>query len=181
MQAPLLYDAVTLRHFAAVGKLDVCERTYGALTGPRVCRTVYDEITRHATAGSVECVALLSCGWLGHPIAPSAEDLKQVFRLLTALHGGVHVHGTDTGEAESICLAEKHGGSFATDDNAAYDFAARRLGPNRVTDSVGILRAAVAIDAITAADAVAVVREIRTAGRFLRRVHPAAFTEADLL
>lgn len=70
-------------------------------------------------------------------------------------------------------LAEKHQGTLATDDNAAYQFATRRpkLGPTRVIDTVEILRNAVAQDIITAQDAVDIADALAAADRWLRPVH----------
>ena len=72
-----------------------------------------------------------------------------------------------------IVLAERHGGAFAADDNAAYQFATRRpgLGHSRVIDTVEILRSAIAQDIITAQDAVDIADDIATADRWLRSMH----------
>src|SRR5262245_42100332 len=139
MQAPLLYDAVTLRHFAAVNRLDICELSSRPLAGPRWSEAVRDEIERHANRGIAECAAILTSVWLSHPIAPSSSDLLPIAKLQTALGGVGRLAGDDAGEAESIYFAQKYEGSVATDDSAAFDFAVRRLGAERVIDSVGIL------------------------------------------
>jgi hypothetical protein len=176
MQAPLLYDAVTLRHFALVDRLDVCESSSRDLSGPRWTEAVHGEIERHANKGSAECTRVLASAWLSHPIAPSTAELIHIAKLQTALGGLGRLAGDDEGEAESIYFAEKHGGSFATDDGSAFDFAARRLGAERVIDSVDILRRAVRAGEVTQGDALTIATSIRAAGGHLRRVHPATLT-----
>jgi predicted nucleic acid-binding protein len=76
------------------------------------------------------------------------------------------------GEAESIYFASRLNAIFATDDSAAYDFAQRRLGAERVIDSIDVLRTAVATAMISADAAADLARSMRAAGRHLRRVHP---------
>jgi hypothetical protein len=76
------------------------------------------------------------------------------------------------GEAEGIYFAEKLGGRFVTDDNGAYDFATRRLGPGRALDTVDVLREAVMDGEIDDGDAASIVNLIRDSGRFIRRAHP---------
>lgn len=76
------------------------------------------------------------------------------------------------GEAEGIYFAEKLGGRFVTDDNGAYDFARRRLGPGRVFDTVDVLREAVTNGDMDSGEALNLVNAIRNSGRSIRRVHP---------
>ena len=108
---PVLYDAVTLRHFASVWRMDILEDCYGQRPEPRWTRTVQ---------------------------------------------------------------AEKHRGQFATDDNAAYEFALQRplLGTENVIDTIDILREAVAMSKTTDIEADQIANDIEATGRHLRRIHP---------
>jgi len=123
--------------------------------------------------GNRECSAILSATWLGSPVIPDSRDLKRIFSIQVALNDGRTPPTGDAGEAESIYFADRYGATFATDDNAAYDFAQRRLGAARVIDSIYILQDAVAMGNITAADAASVAESIQRAGRHFRQVHPA--------
>jgi hypothetical protein len=177
---PLLYDAVTLRHFAAVGRLDILEERHAFRPGPHWTEAVHDEIVEAATLGLPGCHAILAASWLGEPLAPSANDLRPVLATQIGLNDGRRPPTQHAGEAESIYFADKLGGIFATDDNAAFEFAATRIGVARVVDTVGILREAVAMGEVTGRDAVATAEAIRAAGRQLRRLHPHPITEAYL-
>jgi len=181
MATPLLYDAVTLRHFAAVGRLDVCEIRNANLPPPHWSEAVRDEIARHAGSGAAECDEILVCTWLDVPKAPAAADLKPILKLQTALRPIGAGPRSNAGEAESIYFAQQLGGSFATDDNAAFAFAERRLGVGRVLDSVSILHDAVVAGGVSATDALGIANDIRACGRSLRRVHPPTFTTAHFI
>ncbi|MEY2569010.1 MAG: hypothetical protein QOE35_3539 [Actinomycetota bacterium] len=78
------------------------------------------------------------------------------------------------GEAESIYFADKLSGAFVTDDNAAHDFAQRRLGIGQALETVSVLDEAVAMGELSVAEAIGVTESIRAAGRFLRGLHPGA-------
>jgi len=176
MPSPVLFDAVTLLHFACVGRLNLLAARYGHRTLPRWAEAVHDEIVRGQPVAGPECAAILGAVWLGEPAKPAASDRRGIQRLWVGLNEGREPPIEHAGEAESIYFAEKLGGVFATDDNAAYDFAERRLGVGRAIDTVLILREAVAMDEITAGEAVDVASSIRAAGRHLRRHHPPVLT-----
>ncbi len=178
MADPLLHDAVTLRHFATCQLLPLCASLHSTLPLPRWTEAVHDEVQRGAAIGRQDCAAILTEWWLGTPIIPSVRDQRGIYRIQVALNGSPHPPNEDAGEAESIFFAEHLDGVFATDDNAAYAFAERRLGIGRVLDTVDILRAAVRGGHATPADAVRAATAIRKAGRHLRRVHPATLTES---
>jgi len=177
MASPLLHDAVTLRHFATCQLLSLCSSLHSVLPLPRWTEAVRDEVQRGAALGRSDCAAILAAGWLGAPVIPSASHQRGIYRIRVALNGSRFPPTSDAGEAESIFFAEQMGGSIATDDNAAYAFAERRLGGGRVLDTVDILRAAVRGGHARPADAVTAAVTIRRAGRHLRRVHPATLTE----
>ena len=116
---------------------------------------------------------ILGESWLGDPPALTPAERRLVTKLRISLSDGRRPPQGHRGEAESMVLAEKHGGTLATDDNAAYQFATRRptLGPDRVIDTVDILRSAVEQDIITTQDAVDIADDIEAADRWLRPVH----------
>lgn len=170
---PVIHDAVTLRHFAAVKRLDVLRACHGHRPEPRWTTRVRAEIESAERAGESHCSDILRETWLGTPAEPSVAELSDVYRLQVGLNDGRRPPKGDRGEAEAIYFAEKHNGLFATDDNHAYEFARRRpsLGPGRVIDSIHILRTAVADGDLTAANAHGIANEIEDAGRSLRPDH----------
>src|SRR5579862_1989347 len=133
---PLLYDAVTLRHFSACQALELCERIHSPIGAHHWVDEVKNEIERAHALGIPECGDILAQHWLGVPIDPTSHDQAGIFRIWIALNHGRRTPVDHAGEAQSIYFAELSGGTFATDDNAAYDFASRRLGPGRVIDAV---------------------------------------------
>lgn len=173
---PVIHDAVTLRHFAAVGRMDVLEACHGHKPEPRWTEGVRSEIESAMHAGETHCSDILDETWLGDPGTPSGTELREVYHLQVGLNAGMEPPKGDRGEAEGIYFAEKLGGQFATDDNNAYDFARRRklLGPGRVIDSVQILQTAVANGDISATEAHNIAIAIEDAGRSLRPVHRGA-------
>lgn len=170
---PVLHDAVTLGHFSAANRLDVLEDIHGSLPEPRVASAVLDEIDAAAREGEAHCTQILGESWLGDAPVLTPAERRRVTNLRIGLSDGRRPPQGHRGEAESIVLAEKHGGTLATDDNAAYQFATRRprLGPERVIDTVDILRSAVEQDIIAAEDAVDIADDIEAADRWLRPVH----------
>lgn len=170
---PVLHDAVTLRHFSAANRLDVLEDMHGSLPEPKVAPAVLEEIGAAARQGVAHCTQILGESWLGDPPELTLPERKLVTNLRISLSDGRRPPQGHRGEAQSIVLAEKHGGTLATDDHAAYQFATRRpkLGPTRVIDTVEILRSAVEQDIITAQDAADIADDIAAADRWLRPVH----------
>ncbi len=170
---PVLHDAVTLRHFAAVERMDVLRACHGHRPEPRWTEGIRAEIKSAEKAGESYCSNILSETWLGTPTAPSVAELAAVYRLQVGLNDGRQPPKGDRGEAEGIFFAEKHDGQFATDDNNAYDFARRRpnLGAGRVIDSIHILRTAVADGELTATAAHRIANAIEDAGRSFRPTH----------
>ena len=176
----VLYDAVTLRHFASVSRMDILEDCHGHRPEPRWTRTVQKEIKSAANQGVQHCAAILQETWLGQPAIPTKAETRVIFRLRSSigLQSGL-MESKDPpyahlGEAQSIFFAEKHQGQFATDDNAAYEFALQRplLGTENVIDSIDILREAVAMSKTTDVEADQIANDIEATGRHLRRIHP---------
>ncbi len=178
MPAPVLYDAVTLLHFAVSGHFDALKERHAAMPEPRWTEAVRTEIENGARHGHPGCGELLHVQWLGEPVVPTASDRACIVHLLVALNDGAGPPVAHAGEAETIYFAEKLDTLFVTDDNAAYDFARRRLGDGRVKDTVDLLREAVAIGELTPARALAIADSIRSCERHLRRVHPSQLSAA---
>ncbi len=171
---PVIHDTVTLRHFAAVGRLDILQDCHGHLPEPRWTQGTRSEIKAAHNAGESHCTNILNAGWLGTPaVVTTHAEALDVYRLQVGLNGGKRPPMKHLGEAEGIFFAEQCHGQFATDDNAAYAFALHRpsLGIGRVIDSIHILRTAVANGVITSADAHDIANAIEAAERSFRPVH----------
>ena len=170
---PVIHDAVTLRHFAVVERMDVLRACHGHRREPRWTEAIRAEIESAERAGESHCADILQATRLGAPAEPDVAELGDVYRLQVGLNDGRRPPTGDRGEAEAIYFAEKHNGQFATDDNNAYEFARRRpsLGAGRVIDSIHILQTAVADGALKAADARNIADDIESAGRSFRPVH----------
>jgi hypothetical protein len=172
MTALYLCDAVTLRHFGEIQRLDILEVRYGHLDPPHWTQAVADEIAQAANLGFPGCRAILALPWLSNPVTPQMSDLPGILKLQIGLNDGRRPPTAHIGEAEGIYFAQKLEGRFVTDDNGAYDFAVRRLGSGRVYDTVDILREAVAAGDLDAGGALNIANAIRNSGRSLRRGHP---------
>ena len=172
---PVLYDTVTLRHFAAISRMDILKACHAHRPEPRWTTRVRKEIVTAADQGVRHCITILQETWLGRPINPTRTETREIISMQSMLmlpedHPYPHAH---LGEAQSIYFAAKHQGQFATDDNAAYEFARRPflLGTENVIDSIDILREVVALGKITAQEADLIANDIEAAGRHLRRMH----------
>jgi len=172
MTIPYLCDAVILRHFGTIGRLDILAARCSYLDPPHWTQTVADEISKAAQGGQPGCREILAATWLSTPIVPEHEDLKEIIRLQIGLNDGRRPPTAHAGEAEGIYFAAKLSGCFVTDDNSAYDFAVHRLGPGRVHDTIYLLREAVTYGDLDDGEALNVVNAIRNSGRSIRRVHP---------
>jgi hypothetical protein len=143
---------------------------------PSWTEAVHGEISRIARTRTgperTQCRYVLGQDWLGEPVSPMADDQLGIMELWIALSPGDAPPTHHAGEAQSIYFAAQLNAIFATDDNAAYDFAQRKLGQDRVLDTVDFLRIAVGAEVIDAEDAAELAQTMRTAGRNLRRVHP---------
>lgn len=175
LSGPVLHDTVTLRHFASVLRLDILQSLHGHRDLPRWTQTVQSETQAGVNAGEDYCQDILDASWLDMPYAPEEGELARVFTLQAAMNGGKHPAkaNQNLGEAESIFVAEKYHGQFATDDAGAYDFAYRHLplGPVQVIDTIDILRFAVASGEMTTAEAKQTSDDMEAAGRIFRPEH----------
>jgi hypothetical protein len=173
MTIPCLYDAVILRHFGTINRLDILQARCSYLDPPHWTQAVADEIREAAGQGQPGCRTILTAAsWLSAPIAPEPEEFRQIVLLQIGLNEGRHPPTAHAGEAEGIYFAQKLRGRFVTDDNGAYDFALRRLGVGSVYDTVDLLREAVSYGDMDDGEALNIVNAIRNSGRFIRRVHP---------
>jgi predicted nucleic acid-binding protein len=187
MADPVLYDAVTLRHFAAISRLDLLECCHGMRAEPRWVAGVKLEIEAASLNGRRECRPILEYGWLGEAVEPTVEDLAAITRLQIAL-GNAGYEAEDglevlkhRGEAESIQIAQRLGFCFVTDDNDAHKIASLRLGDERVFDTIDLLRIAVANTDLTAPEAVEVSLRIRSEDRHFRRQYERLLISRDFL
>lgn len=172
MPSPLLYDAVTLRHFAVAEELPLLQLLHDELPGPRWTQAVDHEIRRGAELGLDDCAAVQAFVWLGLSYeAPDLTDLIGIQQLRAALSKPGDLTG-NVGEAETLWVAEKLGAAMVTDDAAAHEFALRRLGPERVFDTIDLLRAAVGRGLRNAQEASEIAARVSDAERHLRYVHP---------
>jgi hypothetical protein len=105
-----LYDAVTLRHFGAIARLDVLEARCRYLDPPHWTQAVFDEISD--AANSPGCRDILAAGWLSSPLAPQPEDQRKILLIQIGLNDGRRPPVAHAGEAEGIYFAEKLGGRF---------------------------------------------------------------------
>ena len=172
---PVLHDAVTLRHFAAVERMDLLRTCHGHRPEPRWTTGISAEIESAEHAGESHCSDILGETWLGVPAEPTTSELAIVYRLQVGLNGGREPPKGDRGEAESIYLAERSTtGSSPRTTTMRYEFARRRpsLGMGRVIDSIHILRTAVADGDLTATDAHGIANAIEDADRSLRPTQP---------
>jgi len=142
--------------------------------GPFWTDAVRSEILENI--GDEPCNEILAASFLGTPVVVGTGDLLDVFRIQVALGGSAKDPKQHLGEAECIALADKDHGGIITDDNAAYDFVERRLGTNRVIDTIEVLRASVANGDIEPSQAQQIADAVRNSGRSLRREHPTTLT-----
>lgn len=145
MPRHLFLDTVTLRNFAACDALAMLEKLCSPYAPPYWTEAVHAElISRQIRFEGLErkkCRYILSQTWLGAPIDPPIDHQTQIFAMRTALSSGIDGHPLEhLGEAQTIWVAEHHGGIVGTDDGPAFAYAAYRLGPDRVLDTVGLLR-----------------------------------------
>lgn len=169
-------DAVSLRHFGVVDQLSVLEQVLSPFSSPCWTESVRSEIL--AGFGNPDCNNVLRASFLGDPIQIPLQNMATVLKLQIQLGGGTHQPTAHLGEAESIFIAEQSNGAFITDDFAAYNFAQKRMGDNRVFDTVDLLREAVVSTFLSPSEAQQIADGIRNSGRHLRRGHPKTFTSS---
>lgn len=135
----ILYDTVTLAHFAAAGRLELLGEVHAGYSEPHWV----EEVAREVQAGAnlqrsyAVCQPVLDYAWLGDPVS---GPLRETLHLQAVMRDGA-VGDDHLGESESIAYAMTCDAFFVTDDASAFDLAAHpsRLGRNRVKDSCAIL------------------------------------------
>jgi hypothetical protein len=174
MGEPRIVDSVTLRHFGCVDRMDILQaRVYGCAP-PRWTEAVQSELLDHVDEEG--CQRALAASFLGTAREVPMNELKEVFTIRRALSVDNRDSLAHIGEAESIWVADCLNGALITDDGEAFAYAERRLGSDRVLDSVDLLRESVAADEITTHEAKQVADAIRNSGRYLRAGHPPTLT-----
>jgi hypothetical protein len=164
-------DAVTLEHFANVGRLGVLTDFLAAFDPPYWTQAVRSEVLA-GYASNEACRDILASSALAGPADIPPELLVDVFQTQIALGGGGSSGEEHLGEAECMVLADLEHAGVVTDDNDAYDLVERRLGPERAHDTIDVLRAAVRVGRIDTSEAKQLADGVRNLGRHLRRVHP---------
>lgn len=102
MTVPRLYDAVTLRHFGTIARLDVLEARCKYLDPPYWTQAVYDEIS--TAVNSPGCRDILAAIWLASPLEPQLEDMRKILAIQIGLNDGRRPPVAHAGEAEGIYL-----------------------------------------------------------------------------
>jgi hypothetical protein len=174
MAHPRLIDAVVLRHFGAINRMAVLGERLVHHSPPHWTGAVHEEVLSHYEDD--DCKAVLEADFLGNPFVVPMTELSEVFRIRRALSTGHDSPERHLGEAESIWVADRFNGAFVTDDYEAFAFAEKRLGDNRVLDTVDLLREAVAARELQAGEAKQIVDAIRNLDRHLRPGHPPTIT-----
>jgi hypothetical protein len=169
-----LLDTVTLRHFGVINRMDIVEMRLTGYDRPAWTDAVRSELLRDANGDG--CGRVLEATFLGTPEDFSVSDLAEIFRIQRALSGDTMDPLLHLGEAESIWAADRRNGTFITDDAAAFDFAEKNLGNNRVLDCIDLLRESVAAKEITEHEAKLAADAIRNSGRHLKAGHPPTLT-----
>ena len=173
MPDQLLVDAVTMRHFGVVHRMDVLAARLAGYPPPRWATAVQSEILDHIDED--DCKTVLEADFLGNSYSLPDGALSDVFHLQIAL-GGRSGTTEQLGEAETLWVADHLNGTVVTDDFAAYDLAEKNFGSNRVLDTVELLREAVRADELEPSQAQQIADGIRNSGRYLRAGHPPTFT-----
>jgi hypothetical protein len=123
----IIFDTCTLSNFSAVGRLDLLEGRYGYRA--RWTETIQIEISR-GRKNHAHLQDVLDAAWLGEPIEIDADTaaLREIDIVRRALGGSSAEPLQHLGEAEAIYYLQhvEPNGIFATDDQAALDFAKNR-------------------------------------------------------
>jgi hypothetical protein len=174
---PVLHDAVSLKHFAIVNRLDVLEARHGDLDEPRWCDEVREEVEL-GLGLAVENARILAATWLGRPHVLDAKDQAAAYKYHVSLNEGREPPTKHKGEAYSIFVGQKIGACFFTDDETAYDWAEAktRFGLASVKDTIDVLRDAVAMGELDKHEACTLILEMQEAGRDFRHEHDGKIT-----
>ncbi|MGS0561921.1 hypothetical protein [Microbacterium aurugineum] len=164
----ILFDTVTLEHFAAADRLELLEKTFYGFDEPRWVEQVKEEVLAGAGLSKSRkfCVSVLDLEWLGDAVAGPLEETLRLKILL----GGTNDDDEHLGEAESIAFALTTQAVFVTDDTGAYEFAKHQsvLGPNSVKDSCAVLWEACSAGHISDDDITRFHHDVFDLGRTMR-------------
>ena len=169
MSNAVIFDAVTLQNMAVAGLLPVLESVHPSAELPRWTEVVRGECEDGRPRQ--HCVDVCNCTWLGDPAEPA--DLTRVMRIQQALSAPGDAPRRNLGEATSIALAIEYGGTFVTDDRAAYRYALRMsdLGTGRVQDMCWHLETAISFGDLTQAQVDQAHHDVAAANRTMRCRH----------
>jgi predicted nucleic acid-binding protein len=134
-RSPIGFDSSVLINFCAVRRLDVL------VAACLPARYVLADVLQELEAACREQVdELLARNDLAVATLHGRDELQR---------WAIYTQRLDAGEAATLAAAVARGWSIAVDERAARRIAANDLGTDRITGTVGILRAAVAQDHIT--------------------------------
>ncbi|AOX65737.1 hypothetical protein BJK06_08220 [Curtobacterium sp. BH-2-1-1] len=146
-ETSVIYDTVTLHHFAAADRFDILRELHMHRPIPRWVASGKNEVEdglNHIDSRQ-RSQLILAQTWFDVPgDADAAETLE--LQIAISEPGELQKYKKkNLGEAEAIVLAKATGAILVTDDNGAYDFAskAQQLGPGRVFDACQLLDQAV--------------------------------------
>lgn len=138
-EKPLVLDATVLSNFASSGSVSWMTSSFSGLETPpsveKELRTGVEEghSFLKAAVRAIDDAEISVSGSAGEVVTP--PEARRVFQRL------------DPGEAEALVIAERTGGTIATDDMAARELADVRGVPT--TDSIGLLASGVHRDLLS--------------------------------
>jgi predicted nucleic acid-binding protein len=144
--SPIGFDSSVLINFCAVHRLDVL---VAVSPSPRyVLADVLEELEPNCRQQVDE---LLARNQLAVVMLDGRDELERWATYTLRL---------DAGEAATLAAAAARGWSIAVDERAARRIAGQDIGPNRITGTVGILRAAVADNHLTIEEGDALLQQM---------------------
>lgn len=150
LPSPIGFDSSILINFCAVRRFDLLIK---ACSPPRyVLADVLEELEPVCRQQVEELLARNDLA------VATLEERDELERWAT------YTLRLDAGEAATLAAAAARGWSMAVDERAARRIAVHDLGANRITGTVGILRAAVAHDLVTIDEADELLHRMIDAG-----------------
>lgn len=143
MPNQVLYDSVTLQHFAKVSRLNILPKIHQFRDEPRWVEAVFNEIS--ASPSLKHCADVLSFTWLGIPVSPlNDSEIVEVFNVQRRIAGVGAKPSDHLGESQSIVICKRLGATFVTDDRDAFRTAEnpRYLGIGKVKKACSLFHEA---------------------------------------
>lgn len=144
--SPIGFDTTVFINFCAVGRLDLLVSTV-------LLVDVLNEIEQLACRRDVEA-----------EVQRGNFQLAEVTGTMELEHWARYTLRLDAGESATLTAAVTRGWSVAMDDRAARRVAESELGANRLTGTIGILRAAIDGGLLTLEQANALLQAMIAAG-----------------